>query len=203
MNKKIIWMLAITFGLFSSLFLYVSIYPSGEEGDEQVKQEESAEVNQPEETEKQNDSKLSITEGSRAVSIMVDEVQGVAGYVQPEDHVDVVYVNKQQDGKGTSQILFQDVRVLAAGPASQQLPKAEETPDGTAATESKNGRANGTSPSAYQNVTLEIKPNEGAAIVLAANTGTIHLLLREKEDHSKVPHTHVSQEQLAKGVDSE
>ena len=41
----------------------------------------------------------SITEGMRAVSVKVNEVIGVAGFVVPGTHVDVMVTLKQNDGK--------------------------------------------------------------------------------------------------------
>ena len=53
-----------------------------------------------------------IADGMKAVTIRVNDVEGVAGFVLPGDHVDVV-LTRQQDKNATADVVLQNVRVLA------------------------------------------------------------------------------------------
>src|SRR5437660_6751902 len=63
-----------------------------------------------------------IPPGLRAVSVRVNEVIGVAGYVVPGTHVDVVATvsPSQQHQDITSKVILTDVQVLAAGTKLEQ-----------------------------------------------------------------------------------
>ncbi len=54
-----------------------------------------------------------VREGMKAVTIRVNDVEGVGGFVQPGDHVDVVLTRQQAKEGATSQVVLQDARVLA------------------------------------------------------------------------------------------
>lgn len=55
-----------------------------------------------------------IPPGMRAITVAIDEVKGVAGFVKPGERVDVVGTFKVEDAKGyTSWTLVQNVEVLA------------------------------------------------------------------------------------------
>jgi pilus assembly protein CpaB len=59
-----------------------------------------------------------VPEGMRALAVKVDEVVGVAGFVHPGDHVDVIVTMKPRDDGSTpyvSRIVLQNVQVLAVG----------------------------------------------------------------------------------------
>src|SRR5436309_7173967 len=53
-----------------------------------------------------------LDEGKRAVTVRVDDVRGVAGFVLPGDRVDVVLI-RAVSGGNISDVLLQHVRVLA------------------------------------------------------------------------------------------
>ena len=65
---------------------------------------------------------IMIPEGERAVSVRVNEVIGVAGYVLPGTRVDVVAVASATDNKAdtTSKVVLTNVQVLAAGTKMEQ-----------------------------------------------------------------------------------
>ncbi len=109
-----------------------------------------------------------IPEGMRAVSVKVDEVIGVAGFVRPETRVDVL-VTLTQRGQIelpiTRQIL-QNIRVLSSG---QEYQKDEE------------GK-----PQVTTAITLLVTPQEGERLTLAANEGRIQLALRNTLDMGAV-----------------
>src|SRR5213076_3593219 len=60
---------------------------------------------------------VSIPEGMRAVSVKVDEVIGVAGFVLPGTRVDVVVTLPPRAGanEATTQVFLQNIPTLAAG----------------------------------------------------------------------------------------
>jgi pilus assembly protein CpaB len=106
-----------------------------------------------------------IPPGLRAVSVRVNEVIGVAGYVLPGTHVDVIATvspsEKQQDM--TSKVILSDVQVLAAGTKLEQ--------DGE-----------GNKPMAVSVVTLLVNPDESERLTLASGEGKIQLALRNPLD---------------------
>lgn len=97
-----------------------------------------------------------ITPGMRAVSISVNDVLGVAGFVLPGDRVDVMLT--RNDGTGPFvDVLLQGVRVVAI----------DQTADDRA-----------DQPSVVRTVTFEVSTDEAQKLTLAANIGTLSLALR-------------------------
>src|SRR5438876_2761836 len=68
----------------------------------------------------------SIPEGMRAVAVKVNDVIGVAGFVVPGTHVDVILSGSadEKNGADTSRVILENVQVLAAGQ------NVEQTADG-------------------------------------------------------------------------
>jgi len=112
---------------------------------------------------------LLITEGMRAVSVKVDQVTGVSGFITPNSRVDVLTAG-QSDTEGDrderSKLILQDVRVLATGKL------IEQTPDGQ--------------PQEVPTVTLLVKPDEAEKLTLATRQDTVQLALRNYTDHEVV-----------------
>jgi pilus assembly protein CpaB len=106
-----------------------------------------------------------ITPGLRAVSVRVNEVIGVAGYVVPGTRVDVVVTmsptNKQEET--TSKVILTDVQVLAAGTKIER--------------DTEKGK-----PIPVNVVTLLVNPDESERLTLAATEGKIQLALRNPLD---------------------
>jgi len=109
-----------------------------------------------------------IPPGLRAVSVRVNEVIGVSGYVVPGTHVDVVGTLSPTDKTTdmTSKVILTDVQVLAAGT------KIERDTD-------KN------KPVPVNVVTLLVNPDESERLTLAANEGKIQLALRNPLDRAQ------------------
>jgi len=105
-----------------------------------------------------------IPPGLRALSVRVNEVIGVAGYVLPGTHVDVVATVNPGDKQGdmTSKVILTNVLVLAAGTKMEQ--------DGN------------NKPMAVNVVTLLVNPDESERLTLAAGEGKIQLALRNPLD---------------------
>ena len=51
--------------------------------------------------------------GMKAVTIRVNDVEGVGGFVLPGDHVDVVLTRQIEKGSATTEVVLQNTRVLA------------------------------------------------------------------------------------------
>jgi pilus assembly protein CpaB len=105
-----------------------------------------------------------IPEGMRAVSVKVDEVIGVAGFVLPGTRVDVLVTvtpDDEADISLTKQVL-QNVQVLAAG-------ESIET--------DREGK-----PKTVTVITLLVSPDDAEKLTLAATEGQIQLALRNTLD---------------------
>jgi pilus assembly protein CpaB len=104
-----------------------------------------------------------IPPGMRAISVQVNEVVGVAGFVVPGTHVDVLVTLKQNDD-GTTRVVVSNVQVLTAGTRYDR-------------DRAKNGEA---IPSSV--VTLLLTPADAERVVLAAAEGQLMLALRNPLD---------------------
>jgi pilus assembly protein CpaB len=108
----------------------------------------------------------SIPVGMRAMSVKVDDVIGVAGFVVPGTHVDLVVTLRgtNQTEEPMSRTVVSNVLVLTAGTKFDQ----EQAKDGKA------------QPSTV--VTLAVSPNDAERIALASSEGKISLGLRNPLD---------------------
>ncbi len=104
-----------------------------------------------------------IAPGMRAISVKVDDVVGVAGFIVPGAHVDAVVTIMQRD-QNVARVVVSNVEVLAAGTRAEQTPAA----DGRTATASV--------------VTLLVTPADAERISLASSVGRITLTLRNPLD---------------------
>jgi pilus assembly protein CpaB len=118
-----------------------------------------------------------IPSGMRAISVRSDEVVGVAGFLLPGTHVDVLltYHSDKSPDLRTATVL-QDVVILAAG---QQI-----HPD----PESK--------PTSANVVTLLLKPEDAERVVLATSLGAVHFVLRNGADREQTPSPSIGLNQL-------
>jgi len=107
-------------------------------------------------------------EGMRAVSVRVDEIVGVAGFVVPRTRVDVLLTMQPPTGSEQTytQIILQNLVVLAAGQAVQKNEKGEPMMVGV--------------------VTLMVTPEQGEKLVLASARGKIQLALRNMVDVDEI-----------------
>lgn len=104
-----------------------------------------------------------IPEGLRAISVQVNDVIGVAGFVTPGNRVDVtVTVSRQENSM--SRVVVSNIKVLAAGTKVDQQ------------------RAQNGEPIQTNVVTLLVTPEEGEKIALASVEGRLHLTLRNPLD---------------------
>lgn len=101
-----------------------------------------------------------IPQGMRAMSIKVDEVIGVAGFILPNSYVDVISV-KDKNVK----TILKKIKVLAI---------AQETL-------SEDGQAK-----IVRTVTLQLKPKQSERLALQTNRGRVHLVLRNPLEHEEI-----------------
>jgi len=107
-----------------------------------------------------------IPDGMRAVSVKVNDVIGVAGFVLPGTHVDVIMTGTPKGIDDTAaKMILENVQVLAAGQNVE--------PD-----------ANG-KPQNVQVVTLLTTPEQAQDLALAGTEGKIQLSLRNPLDSEK------------------
>jgi pilus assembly protein CpaB len=108
-----------------------------------------------------------IPEGMRGVSVAVNEVVGVAGFVIPGTMVDVLVTGRMLGGGqgDITRTILENVRVLAAGQ------KVEQDREGK--------------PQTVAVITLLVSPDEASKLTMAANDGKIQLALRNTIDTKK------------------
>jgi pilus assembly protein CpaB len=109
-----------------------------------------------------------IPPGFRALTVKVDEVVGVSGFVMPGSYVDVVAVilpvAASQSTQGPiSKIVLQNIKVLASG-AKLDSPSDQRE------------------PSHVNAVTLLVTPDQAEKLVLAANESKLQLVMRNFGD---------------------
>lgn len=105
----------------------------------------------------------------RAMSVKVDEVIGVSGFIKPGDHVDVM-VTIDQDSKSqnpVAKMILGNLKVLAAGMQYE-----------------KNGSEK--DPKPVQVMTLEVDIEEAEKLALASTQGKLRLALRNPLNNDKV-----------------
>jgi len=105
-----------------------------------------------------------IRDGMRAVSVRVDEVIGVAGFVLPGTRVDVMLTLDKGPNRtqAITKVLLQNVQTLAAGQS---------------VTRDKEGKAQTVTV-----ITLLVSPDDGELLALAAKEGRLQLALRNTLD---------------------
>ncbi len=108
-------------------------------------------------------SKLSsvIKKDYRAISVRVDDVVGVAGFISPTNNVDVLATKLDKAmNQAVTRTLLQNIKVLAV---DQDIVKDK--------------------PGVVRSVTLELQPEQAESIVQALQEGTIQLSLRNPIDN--------------------
>jgi pilus assembly protein CpaB len=108
-----------------------------------------------------------IPQGMRATAVRSNEIVGVAGFLYPGSHVDVLttYNLPGTNGSVTNTIL-QDVEVLTAGQTFEPDPQGK--------------------PAAVNVVTLLLTPEDSQKLLLASTQGSIQFVLRSGIDQKKV-----------------
>jgi pilus assembly protein CpaB len=109
-----------------------------------------------------------VKSGKRALAVKGDKVIGVSGFIRPADRVDVlVTLTDPIYKRDTTKIVLQDVLVLATGTEIVE-----------------NGE--GGKPYPVDVYTLEVTPEEGEKLALAASQGKLQFALRNVTDKETV-----------------
>ncbi|MDQ1559353.1 MAG: pilus assembly protein CpaB [Pyrinomonadaceae bacterium] len=108
-----------------------------------------------------------IPEGYRAMTVKVDDVVGISGFVMPGALVDVVVVINPVENNGRenpiSKIVLQNIKVLANG-QNIDRPKNDREPESVKA------------------VTLQVTPEQAEKLALASSEGKLQLVMRNSVD---------------------
>lgn len=115
-----------------------------------------------------------VKEGMRAVTIRVNDTSGVAGFVLPDDRVDVLYT-RNQGAAASIDVLFQNVRVLAV---NQNADEATNNPI--------EGRT----------ATLELTPTDAQKLSLAETAGALSFTLRSAGSLDTAPSQRIVESEL-------
>ena len=111
-----------------------------------------------------------IPEGFRAMTVKVDDVVGVSGFIMPGTLVDIVVVIQPPKGTGNeemiSKIVLQNIKVLASG---QNIDKPKNDRD-----VERSIRA----------VTLQVTPEQAEKLALASSEGKLQLVMRNSVDQA-------------------
>lgn len=106
-----------------------------------------------------------LSEGMRAVTVRVNDVAGVGGFVMPGDRVDIIYTwdedSRRNGNTLQSSVFLQSIRVLGID---------------------QNMNVNTSDPNVAKTVTLEVSPNDAQRLQLAQDTGRLGLTLRALGD---------------------
>ncbi len=99
--------------------------------------------------------------GKRAVSVRINDVSGVAGFIQPNDSVDVLITRQIANNAGSQQVtdvLLQNTRIIAMGQRSKN----------------QDGK-----PAVAKTATLEVSPLDAQKLALGQQVGDLSLVLRK------------------------
>lgn len=122
-----------------------------------------------------------LPEGLRAVTIKVNEVRGVGGFVKPQDRVDVLLTdNPREEGKDnrTARVLLQNVLVLAIG---QEIKSEDDQ------------------AKVRSSVTMAVNLRDAQKLALAVTVGQLSLALRNPRHPLKPEPQSVSLSDLHSG----
>src|SRR5262249_5194084 len=111
---------------------------------------------------------LLITDGMRGMSVKVDSVTGVSGFITPNSRVDVLVSGTPEQGgnqEQRSKLILQNIRVLATGTTIEQ--KDEKPVD-------------------VPTVTLLVPPADAERLTLAARQEPVRLALRNYRDEDLI-----------------
>ena len=111
-----------------------------------------------------------IPEGYRAMTVAVNDVVGVSGFIMPGTLVDIVVVIAPPKGSGNeemiSKIVLQNIKVLASG---QNIDKPKNDRD---------------VERAIKAVTLQVTPEQAEKLALASSEGKLQLVMRNSVDQA-------------------
>ena len=118
-----------------------------------------------------------VGQNMRAISVRVNDVVGVAGFLLPGNRVDILATRKDSNRRVITETILQNIKVLAV--------------DQTSRTENND-------PVIVRSVTLEMKPAQAEILVKARGEGTVQLTLRNPLQPKPVVKAPVAPKKVAK-----
>ena len=110
-----------------------------------------------------------LPDGMRAAAVRINDVSGVAGFIQPNDSVDVL-ITRQVPSTGQARsitdVLLQNIRVIALD---------------------QNAQGDDGKPAIAKTATLEVTPTDAQKLALAQQAGQLSLVLRKPGQEQDVP----------------
>ncbi len=114
----------------------------------------------------------------RAVTLAVNEVTGVGGFLKPGEYVDVTVVSNKSQSGTSGRLLMQDIKILAVNSNDKENAKKGTTQ--------------------MSNITLAVEAKDVLPLITAAQSGVIYLSLRPM--HPKDPFLLMTNYSLSKGA---
>ena len=114
----------------------------------------------------------------RAISIPVTDITGISGFAKPGDYVDIMLIRKgdKNGGRVDGEIIMQNVLLLAINKNA-----SAETPNEGNGDKKKKAKEDASNKAAAQpmaTATLALRPDDALRLAVAAQSGTIYLVLR-------------------------
>jgi pilus assembly protein CpaB len=119
-----------------------------------------------------------VADGMRAISIHIDDVSGVSGFILPGDHVDIMltrHINNNAQSLETN-VIMQDATVLGIDQLSDE--KSDK-------------------PMVGHTATVEVTPEQAEKLALAQQAGSLSLALRNQFTNGEVAMAKVTENDLA------
>src|ERR1700761_8951565 len=124
---------------------------------------------------------VKIPDGMRAISIRSNDVVGVAGFLYPGSHVDVLLTYRPDNAVASlTQTILQDIKILTSVQTLKLDPKGK--------------------PQTVNVVTLLLSPRDAQKLVLATQQGSVQFVLRNGADQNKPDQKPVLASQLIADV---
>lgn len=115
--------------------------------------------------------------GMRAITVPVDEVNSISGFLQPKDKIDLI-LTLNRDGKRETFPLLQDVPVLATG--DEVTAERMDPATGRLVTET------------FRTATLQVTQEDAKKIILAQDAGRLTAVLRHPDDDAALPRERIT-----------
>ena len=115
-----------------------------------------------------------VSPGMRAVSVAVSAVTTAGGFVKVDDHVDIIRVGEAGGGGPGSNVILENVRVLAVGSSMDGSPGTDEAD------------TSGTQAANPGTVTVELTPHQANLLASADYEGQLALTLRSRTDRAPI-----------------
>jgi pilus assembly protein CpaB len=115
--------------------------------------------------------------GMRAITVPVDEINSISGFLQPKDKIDLI-LTLNRDGRRETFPLLQQVLVLATG--GEVIAERLDETTGQLITET------------FRTVTLQATQEDAKKIILAQDAGRLTAVLRHPDDKAQLPRERIT-----------